>query len=93
MKLRVVLDVDVPLLRTGHDLSSELTFKGDADHGRPRNAGAAEVAQLLAMQLCLTSGIAFEGFVINNPRFGLVKAAEVVSAEELPIYAMPSNDI
>jgi hypothetical protein len=93
MKLRVVLDVDIALYGTGHDLGSELTSKGDANQGRPRKADAAEIAQLLAKQLCLTSGIAFEGFVINNPRFGLVKAAEVVSAEELPTYAMPSNDI
>ena len=93
MKLRVVLDVDVPLFSTGHNLSSERTFKGDAMHGLPRNANAAEIAQLLATMLCVSSGADFERFVINNEQFGLVAAAEVVSADELPFHAMPSNDI
>ena len=93
MKLRVVLDVDVPLHEKEPDISSEICSKNNVILGLPPRRDATEIAQLLATMLCLSSGADFEGFVINNEQFGLVAAAEVVSAEELPFHALPSNDV
>ncbi len=93
MKLRVVLDVDVSLHKRQPDVSSESCSKNNVMHDLPPRRDATEIAQLLATMLCVSSGADFERFVINNEQFGLVAAAEVVSAEELPFHAMPSNDI
>ena len=93
MKLRVIFDVDVSLHKREPVVSSESCSKNNVMLGLTPRRDAKEIAQLLATMLCVSSGADFEGFIINNEQFGLVAAAEVVSAEELPFHAMPSNDI